>query len=668
MKWLRRTPAPTEQTSEPGPELTSSSFAAEAELEPGTSFHGYAIDSVLGRGGFGIAYLLRHEQSAELSVLKAILPDRFRDRAAVESFYEEITRLLQIPPHPNIVPIRLSWIDYSTNTPYLLMDYVPGGDLWSFVGSGGRLPVCDCWWVLLNVVEAMRFLADEVNVVHRDLKPQNMLVDANGIIKVTDFGLATIAADAANRGSITGSAESGLAGTLHFMSPEQLSRAHEIDARSDLWSVGVSLYWLCTGTLPFHGRAVDEQILRSDPTPPSLLNGDVDGRLESIILRCLQKDKVDRYESFRELELTAMASVQLEEVLAQARVHTRLLTQEAVTEYLVPYFRPQPGRQEERAPDGSDWLSYLQRLLNLIQLDDLAQAERMVAEGLAIDPDGPILLCYRAMILARRGEFDEAARAFETLFDHVDPQERKIPAIAYAEGIRFYRMIGQYEEARAVHRGAEERLRNEADPAYREHFEETIREEVAQLHHEYDKEVAERFGVEVDFDKLFDETSENDDWNELAAAQASKRAIIMVERGLYEPALQQFRRAVALAPDYGYAWADLGTCLMEMKRYDEAFDALERASVLVDDVITWFHLAKVSAALGRWDEALASVDEALRLEPEHEQAWFAKGVALLDGLDRSEEALRCFETAQDLGHPDAAEQAERCRELLRPGR
>jgi len=397
------------------------------------------------------------------------------------------------------------------------------------------------------------------------------------------------------------------------------------------------------------------------------MNPEIDEALESIILRCLNKDKASRYGSFRELELTAMASVDGPAFLAEASAHTRMMTREAVEGYLVPYLFPdarRPVPSDERAPDGDDWLSYSQRILTLIQLGDVSPAERMVEAGLARDPGSPILLSFQAMILARVGRYEEAAQAFEELFEHPGRRDQKVPAIAYAEAMQLHMMTGRYDRARAVHQRADERLASETDPAYRQHFEETIRDVAARVHHDYDKALAKRFDIDIDFDKLFDETGAMPETNQMAAAQLCKRAIEMAQRGLYERAVQAFKEAIGLAPDYGYAWADLGTCLMEMERYSESFEALHRASELVDDFITWFHLAKVSAKLGRWDEALRYFDEALRLEPGNGEAWFEKGRTLLDDLGAPEQALPSFEEAQRLGHPKAMARAEECRKQL----
>lgn len=639
----------------------------EGEFQPEAVFPDYAVDRVLGRGGFGIAYLLRHRETNELVVLKALVPERFWDRPSVDALYKEITRLLRVPRHPNVVPVHHGSIDGSTNTPYLLMEYVSGGDLWSFVQSGQKVPVCDCWWVLLNLAEGMRFLAEDANIVHRDLKPQNMLIDTQGIVKVSDFGLARVGeAERTSDRSIARVNQSGVAGTLPFMSPEQVSGASEVDERSDIWSMGVSLYWLTTGTLPFRGGRLEEEIVSHEPTAPSVINPGVDKALESIILRCLNKDKANRYQSFRELELTAMASVDVSELLADAAVHTRMMTREAVEEYLVPYFQPQtrPVSSDEPAPDRGDWLSYFQRILNLIQMGDVPQADQMVEDGLARDPDGPMLLSFQAMILARKGHFEQAAQAFDELFEHTGNRDWKVPAIAYAEAMQLHMSTGRYDRARAVHRRAEERLASETDPDYRRHFEETIHDVAARVHHDYDKALAKRFDIDIDYDKMFDEVGGMPETNQMAAANLCKRAIEMAQRGLYERAVQTFREAIGLAPDYGFAWADLGTCLMEMERYPESYEALHRASELVDDFLTWFHLAKVSVKLGRWDEALGYFDEALRLDPSNQQAWFTKGLTLLDELSSPEKALPCFEEAQRLGHPEAATMAGECRRQL----
>ena len=91
-------------------------------------------------------------------------------------------------PHPNVARIRFAALD--NYTPYLWLDYVPGGDLWTFVGASRRLTVAECWWVLVNITEGMGFLYEKYRIIHRDLKPQNLLVDADGYIRIADFGLA----------------------------------------------------------------------------------------------------------------------------------------------------------------------------------------------------------------------------------------------------------------------------------------------------------------------------------------------------------------------------------------------------------------------------------------------------------------------------------------------
>ena len=236
-----------------------------------------------------------------------------------------------------------------------------------------------------------------------------------------------------------------------------------------------------------------------------------------------------------------------------------------------------PSDSEEQAGDES--LTLMQRILNLIYLNDLDQAEQMVSNGLAHDPASPILACFRGMILARQGHFDRAAEVFEALLDSVGAHENeKVPALAYAEAMQLYRVMNRYDLARTVHRRAEERLASEPDPSYREHFAATIHDIAAQIHHQVDKDIAQRLGVDVDFDAMFDELPDaaTTALDGMAAAKACKRAIDMAQRGLYEPAVAEFQRAIGLAPDYAYAWADLGTCLMEMERYPEALRALQR--------------------------------------------------------------------------------------------
>jgi serine/threonine protein kinase len=649
----------------------SNAFADRDEtddLAPGTQFENYIIERVLGKGGFGTTYLLSDDEKNQIFALKAINSDRLSSKTDIENFYAEASKMLQIPAHPNIVRILNAWIDPRSHTPYLSTEYIPHGDLWTYGKKHGRFSNFECWWVLLNVVEGMRFIFETANLLHRDLKPQNLLLDASGVIKIIDFGLAK-AIRTRNRtlhDLMAPGDKSSAVGTAFFMSPEQIRGERQVDERSDIWSIGVSLYWLATGKLPFQGTKLRQDIISQDPPRPSTLNPAIDQLLEALIQQCMQKDPAQRFTSFRELEMTAIdKAMRIPDFLGKISTNTRFVSSQAIQYYLTPYFNKGVSQpiSDEYAPDGSDWLSYVQRVYQLIAIDNLPLAQEMVTQALAHDSHQPIIRCYEAMLYARSGQFEEAQHAFEQLFERKDPKGRVIPAIAYQEAIRFYMVTRQFDLAHAVEKRALDRLANEKDPKYRKHFEETIRDVLAELNDDLDKSVAQELGLDIDFSRP---AKDDPLLDRLQASRASLKAIKLAERGLYEPAIQLFRMAVAKDPENGHAWADLGTCLMENRQYAEAYEALHKARILIPrDFITRFHLGLVSEQLGNVEEALTCYDQALKIEKNNAQVWFQKGLLLANKLRQYRDALSCFEQAQRLDHPDAPVEIAYCRELLR---
>ncbi len=637
------------------------------ELQPGSQFEGFLVERQLGKGGFGVTYLLAKKDENLQLVMKVMKADRLHSKEDIEAFYAELSNTLQIPAHPNIARVLNAWVDPRTYTPYLSTEYFPHGDLWTYAKKNGRFSNFECWWVLLNVVEGMRFLFEQAKILHRDLKPQNLLLDENGIIKIIDFGLAkAFAVDPARQNQLSTSDRDAAVGTPHFKSPEQIQGERDIDARSDIWSIGVTLYWLATGKLPFQGSKFEQDIVTLEPPPPSQINPSLDQSLEALILRCMRKDRAARFQSFRELELAAMDGArQIPDFLEKVATGTRFVTIEAIQGYLTPYLdqSAQQPASAEYAPDGSDWLSYVQRIYQIITINNLPLAQEMVDRALAQDPTQPIIRCYQAMLYVRLGQFELAHSAFEQLFALKDPKGRVVPAMAYAEAIQFYFLIREYDLAHAVERRALDRLASETDPQYRQHFEETIQDAVAELNGELDKSVAQEFGLDID---LSLPAKDNAALDQLQASRASLQAIEFARRGLYEPALQLFRTAVSKSPQDGYIWADLGTCLMENQQYAEAYEALQQAQAFIpDDFITWLHLGLVSEQLAKPEEALAYYERAIQIDGHNPQAWFQKGLLLSNKLRKYREAITCFEQAQRLGHTEAASEIADCRELLR---
>lgn len=263
----------------------------------------------------GIAYLALSPEK-ESVVVKMISPELIRgdrQRNYLEEFREEILRMIRMDYFPNLVSIRDAWVE---DRPCVAMEYVAGGNLGDLVKCS-RLSLPESWLVLLQICAGMRKLHEQDKLLHLDLKPANILVGDSGILKIADFGLAS----GIQPGGIT-----SLGGTLPFMAPEQLSDEHA-DERSDIWAVGVMLYWLATGEMPFQGQnafTLQQAICNSNPKAPSSIRKDMDVELESIIMKCLSKLPSNRFGSFIDLQdnsLSIKPKLGMELILAASRQH-----------------------------------------------------------------------------------------------------------------------------------------------------------------------------------------------------------------------------------------------------------------------------------------------------------------------------------------------------------
>ena len=274
-------------------------------LRPGSVFAGrYEVKEILGAGGMGVVYRAFDRELAEAVAIKTLRPDTLAgDSVALERFKQEI-RLARKITHRNVV--RTYDLGEVGGMYYLTMEYVEGTSLKSLIQSRGRLPVPVALTVGKQLCRALE-VAHEQGVIHRDIKPQNMVVEPNGFLKVMDFGIARLA----NPPKGKGLTEAGMAiGTPDYMSPEQLSGL-ELDPRSDLYSAGVVLFECLTGRVPFEADTPWSLIakhLEEAPPNPRALNPEVPEALAQVVLKAMAKDKENRYQSAAEMH-DALAAI-----------------------------------------------------------------------------------------------------------------------------------------------------------------------------------------------------------------------------------------------------------------------------------------------------------------------------------------------------------------------
>jgi len=254
----------------------------------------YEILGVVGRGGMGTVYRAKDVELGQEVAIKTLRAEFLVDDTLVERFKGEI-RLTYRITHKNVV--RTHYFGEWAGAYYLTMEFVEGVTLRQLIDTRGHLGVPSTLAVGVQLADSLA-VAHEEGVIHRDIKPQNLLLDANGVLKVMDFGIARLSERA------SGLTETGLVvGTPAYMSPEQLL-ADEVDARSDLYSTGLVLYECLTGRLPFEAAstmALIGKVLSTTPPPANSLNTEIPAPLSALIDKLIARMPEDRIQSAEEL-------------------------------------------------------------------------------------------------------------------------------------------------------------------------------------------------------------------------------------------------------------------------------------------------------------------------------------------------------------------------------
>ncbi len=285
------TPAPGSRAKGSG---THTMQTPVKELTTGTTFAGrYQIIEELGHGGMGRVYKVQDTKIGEKIALKLIRPEAGLDKKSLERFSNEL-KLARKIRHKNVC--QMFDLGEDQGTRYITMEYVHGEDLKQLIRKVGRLSPGQSIGIARQVCEGLEE-AHKLGVVHRDLKPQNIMVDEDGKARIMDFGIAR----SLSGKSITGAGV--MIGTPEYMSPEQVE-GKEVDQRSDIYSLGVILYEMVTGRLPFIGEtpiSVAHKQKYETPEDPKKINTQVSDDLARVILKCLAKDEDKRFRSAAEL-------------------------------------------------------------------------------------------------------------------------------------------------------------------------------------------------------------------------------------------------------------------------------------------------------------------------------------------------------------------------------
>jgi serine/threonine-protein kinase len=302
-------PAPEARAASPAPASTSAPSSLPLSESGAPVAEGevladkYKVESVLGRGGVGVVVAATHIRLKQKVAIKFVLPgtpeelvERFLREAqsAVKLKSEHVAKVLDVGELPN-------------GSPYMVMEFLEGSDLAEHLTWQGPLPIAEAVEYMLQACEAMAE-AHAAGIIHRDLKPANLFLTASGgmkLIKVLDFGISKNIEDpVGGRAGMSLTKTAAVFGSPLYMPPEQMRSAREVDARSDIWSLGVILYEILTGQPPFDAELYPDLVVKismAPAKPPSMLRREIPAKLDQVILRCLEKKPADRFQSVGEL-------------------------------------------------------------------------------------------------------------------------------------------------------------------------------------------------------------------------------------------------------------------------------------------------------------------------------------------------------------------------------
>jgi tetratricopeptide (TPR) repeat protein len=497
------------------------------------------------------------------------------------------------------------------NTPYLVMDYAPRGTLRDRHPKGTPLALETLLPYVKQVADAL-YYAHEQKLIHRDVKPENMLLGERGEVLLSDFGIATVAQSSRYQQT------EGVAGTATYMAPEQLQGKPR--PASDQFALGIVVYEWLTGTRPFQGTFTEiaSQHVLTAPPPLRERVPTISEAVEQVVLTALAKDPHERFASVQAFA-NALEQASL---MHQPTIVIRSATDLPPTlPVAVPPVTEQPSISPSRTQNAEQGVKEGDTLLQSHQYE-----QALTTFQRTIDLDSAYAPAYvgKGHALLRLKRYYEALAAYEQAM-----QLNPAHAQAYFGKSRVFRELKRYEEALAM---IEQALH--LDPT----------SGVGYIDKGF---LLWRLGRTKEALRALDRAIE------IAPSSAAEAyfyiGTILSESKRYREALGSFERAILLDPDKPFAYDGQGRALLELARYQEALPVFDLA-LRLDPTNARFHSNRgtVLYNLKQLAPALQAFEQAILYDPNNGRAWYNKGVVLQD-LGRRSEAKQAFQKARDLG-------------------
>jgi tetratricopeptide (TPR) repeat protein/predicted Ser/Thr protein kinase len=650
----------------------------------GETISHYRILEKIGGGGMGEVYHARDERLERDVAVKVLSAGALADEAARKRFQKEAVALSQLN-HPNICTIHD--IDKHEGRYFIVMELLEGQSLADRL-RGKPLETKKLLDWGLQVAEALD-AAHAKGIVHRDIKPGNIFINDRGQAKVVDFGLAKLLRPLSEETLSASLTEThAVVGTLPYMAPEQL-RGQEVDARTDVYALGTVLYEMSTGRRPFDAAtsaALAAEILNKLPAPPSRTNPEVPARLDDVILKCLEKDPANRYQSAKELAVDLR----------------RLATPSSEAEHVVP--SPVAARHWRWiAPAAAVvailllagfWLFQSRRAQALTDTDDVLLADVVNSTGDAVFDD---TIKQALAVKLQESPFlnvvsDERVR--ETLRQMSRSADERIPPPVARE-------VCQRQNTKAMIAGEISKLGSHyviglnavncasGDSFAREQIEAESQERVLHALGQAASQLRGRLGESLSSMQKYDVPIEQATTSSLEALKAFTVGWRIRKQGQMAESIPSYKRAVELDPNFALAYAHLGVAYMLTGQHAPAEVNLQRAFELRDraserekfyitghyynDIANDFDKATETFQLwrqtyprdafalgivaegdeeaGKFEQAIAEGEQALRLDPKVALMYSAVSAAY-QALNRLPEAKRTCQQGL-VQNPDA---------------
>ena len=339
----------------------------------------YRLEEFIGKGGMALVFRASDLRTGHDVAVKVLRPEFNSDEDFLERFRREALAASKMSHH-NIV--NLLDVGEEDGYRYLVMEYMRGRTLKDIIQEKGRLPEPVAGQIAIRILSALQHAHDN-GIIHRDIKPQNVLVNAEGMVKVADFGIARVA------GSNTLTKGDNVMGSVHYFSPEQ-ARGEDVTAASDIYSVGVVMYEMLTGRVPFDGNtpvSIALQHISTPPTPPAQVAEGISPAMERVVLTAMAKDRHSRYHDAADMARAIRAALQNPQAAVETTTAPVTALQEPVRGMTGNTEKIQRQRRKKRLRE-----ALLVALVAVVVLSGLAYGGVRIVRNIMNSTEAPFLI------------------------------------------------------------------------------------------------------------------------------------------------------------------------------------------------------------------------------------------------------------------------------------